>query len=49
MVASYLPGRRFIALGTDGFGCSDTRTALRAFFEVYRASVLSAALQALAY
>ncbi|MCX7052083.1 MAG: pyruvate dehydrogenase (acetyl-transferring), homodimeric type, partial [Proteobacteria bacterium] len=48
MVASYLPGRRFIALGTDGFGRSDTRTALRAFFEVDRASVVRAALQALA-
>jgi pyruvate dehydrogenase E1 component len=47
MVASYLPGRRFIALGTDGFGRSDTRTALRAFFEVDRASVVRAALQAL--
>ena len=48
MVASYLPGRRFIALGTDGFGRSDTRAALRAFFEVDRASVVRAALQALA-
>ena len=48
MIASYLPGRRFIALGTDGFGRSDTRTALRAFFEVDRASVVRAALQALA-
>jgi pyruvate dehydrogenase E1 component len=47
MVASYLPGRRFIALGTDGFGRSDTRTALRAFFEVDRTSVVRAALQAL--
>ena len=40
--------RRYVTLGTDGFGRSDTRTALRAFFEVDRASVVRAALQALA-
>ena len=48
MIASHLPGRRFIALGTDGFGRSDTRAALRAFFEVDRASIVRAARQALA-
>ncbi|MFN7271357.1 MAG: alpha-ketoglutarate dehydrogenase, partial [Gammaproteobacteria bacterium] len=48
MIASHLPGRRFIALGTDGFGRSDTRAALRAFFEVDRASIVRAAQQALA-
>jgi pyruvate dehydrogenase E1 component len=48
MVASHLPGRRFIALGTDGFGRSDTRAALRAWFEVDRASIVGAARQALA-
>jgi pyruvate dehydrogenase E1 component len=48
MIASYLPGRRFIALGTDGFGRSDTRAALRAWFEVDRASIVRAAQQALA-
>jgi pyruvate dehydrogenase E1 component len=47
MIASHLPGRRFIALGTDGFGRSDTRAALRAHFEVDRASIARAALQAL--
>jgi pyruvate dehydrogenase E1 component len=47
MVASHLPGRRFIALGTDGFGRSDTRSALRAWFEVDRASIVGAARQAL--
>ncbi|NBU24672.1 MAG: alpha-ketoglutarate dehydrogenase [Gammaproteobacteria bacterium] len=48
MIASHLPGRRFIALGTDGFGRSDTRAALRAYFEVDRASIVRAARQALA-
>jgi pyruvate dehydrogenase E1 component len=48
MVASHLPGRRFIALGTDGFGRSDTRAALRAYFEVDRASIIGAARLALA-
>jgi pyruvate dehydrogenase E1 component len=39
---------RFVALGTDGFGRSDTRSALRTFFEVDRHQVAIAALQALA-
>jgi pyruvate dehydrogenase E1 component len=47
MLSSYLPGRRFIVLGTDGFGRSDTRSALRQFFEVDRASIALAAVQAL--
>ena len=34
-------------LGTDGFGRSDTRSALRRFFEVDRHQVVLAALQAL--
>jgi pyruvate dehydrogenase E1 component len=38
----------FFALGTDGFGRSDTRAALRRFFEVDRYSIVLAALQALA-
>ncbi|MEZ5487823.1 MAG: alpha-ketoglutarate dehydrogenase [Steroidobacteraceae bacterium] len=36
----------FTALGTDGFGRSDTRTALRRFFEVDRQHVVLAALRA---
>jgi len=40
--------RRYVTLGTDGFGRSDTRDALRAFFEVDRASIVLAALKALA-
>jgi pyruvate dehydrogenase E1 component len=40
--------RRFEVLGTDGFGRSDTRERLRAFFEVNRYWVVLAALGALA-
>ncbi len=40
--------RRFHALGTDGFGRSDTRAKLREFFEVDRRWVALAALKALA-
>jgi pyruvate dehydrogenase E1 component len=38
---------RYLALGTDGFGRSDTRANLRRFFEVDRASIAVAALSAL--
>ena len=37
----------FTSLGTDGFGRSDTRTALRRFFEVDRYHVVVAALHSL--
>jgi pyruvate dehydrogenase E1 component len=37
----------FTALGTDGFGRSDTRAALRGFFEVSAAHIAVAALAAL--
>ncbi|MGO9741493.1 MAG: alpha-ketoglutarate dehydrogenase [Roseiarcus sp.] len=37
----------FTALGTDGFGRSDTRAALRAFFEVDAGHIVVAALSAL--
>jgi pyruvate dehydrogenase E1 component len=37
----------FVALGTDGFGRSDTRAALREFFEVNRKHIAVAALAAL--
>ena len=47
-VRAFLPqGRRYITLGTDGFGRSDTRAALRSFFEVDAASVVKAARFAL--
>lgn len=40
--------RRYVVLGTDGYGRSDTREALRGFFEVDRHFVTVAALKALA-
>ncbi len=40
--------RRYETLGTDGFGRSDTRSKLRAHFEVDRFNVVVAALKALA-
>ncbi|MGH9194213.1 MAG: pyruvate dehydrogenase (acetyl-transferring), homodimeric type, partial [Acidimicrobiia bacterium] len=39
---------RIVSLGTDGFGRSDTRAALRRFFEVDAACIAVAALNALA-
>ena len=41
-------GRRYVALGTDGYGRSDFRRKLREFFEVDRHFVTIAALRALA-
>ena len=38
---------RYVTLGTDGFGRSDTRAALRSFFEVDRHAIAAAALHAL--
>lgn len=46
-IAPYAP-RTFRSLGTDGFGRSDTREALRTFFEVDMPSVVIAVLSALA-
>jgi pyruvate dehydrogenase E1 component len=40
--------RRYVVLGTDGFGRSDRRSQLRSFFEVDRRFVALAALKALA-
>jgi pyruvate dehydrogenase E1 component len=40
--------RRYVVLGTDGFGRSDTREKLRQFFEVDRHYIAVAALKALA-
>jgi pyruvate dehydrogenase E1 component len=46
-IAPYLTGRRFLALGTDGMGRSDTREALRRFFETDAAHVVVAVLTTL--
>ena len=47
MIRNWVP-RRYTVLGTDGFGRSDTRVALRRFFEVDRHHVTVAALKSLA-
>ena len=47
-VARFVPDRPFIPLGTDGFGRSDTREALRRFFEVDAGHVVVAVLAGLA-
>jgi len=39
---------RYVTLGTDGFGRSDSRAALRRFFEIDRGHIVVAALKALA-
>jgi pyruvate dehydrogenase E1 component len=46
-IREFVPGR-FTVLGTDGYGRSDTRDKLRAFFEVRREYVVLAALKSLA-
>ena len=47
-IRAYLPaGRSYTTLGTDGFGRSDTRAALRNFFGVDAASIVKAALHQL--
>jgi pyruvate dehydrogenase E1 component len=46
-VREHIP-RRYVTLGTDGFGRSDYRVKLREFFEVNRYYVAVAALKALA-
>jgi pyruvate dehydrogenase E1 component len=44
-IRAFIPqGRSYLTLGTDGFGRSDTRAALRAFFGVDAASIVKAAL-----
>ena len=47
-IRAYVPiTRRYVTLGTDGFGRSDTRTALRDHFGVDAAHIRAAALKAL--
>ena len=45
-IRQWVPGR-YVVLGTDGFGRSDSREALRSFFEVDRHSIVLSALKAL--
>ncbi|MGH8760649.1 MAG: transketolase-like TK C-terminal-containing protein, partial [Burkholderiales bacterium] len=43
-IRAFLPeGRSYLTLGTDGFGRSDTRAALREFFGVNAQSIVNAA------
>jgi pyruvate dehydrogenase E1 component len=45
-IRAYLPaGRDYVTLGTDGFGRSDTRAALRAHFRVDAASIVQATVR----
>ena len=46
LIRAFVP-QRYVTLGTDGFGRSDTRKALREFFEVDRHSIVIASLRAL--
>jgi pyruvate dehydrogenase E1 component len=48
LIRPYVP-RKYVALGTDGFGRSDTRAALRAFFEVDARNIAVAALAAMGH
>lgn len=45
-IRAYVP-RRYVVLGTDGFGRSDTRAKLRHFFEMDRYNIAYAAIKAL--
>jgi pyruvate dehydrogenase E1 component len=48
-IRAFMPdGKKYTVLGTDGFGRSDTREHLRAFFEVDRYWIAQAAISALA-
>jgi pyruvate dehydrogenase E1 component len=46
-IRQWVPGR-YVTLGTDGYGRSDSRAALRGFFEMDRRYIVVAALKALA-
>jgi pyruvate dehydrogenase E1 component len=45
LIRAWVPGN-YLTLGTDGFGRSDTRSALRSFFGVDAASIAQAAVRA---
>src|SRR3954469_14684341 len=48
MIARWVPGGWWRALGTDGFGRSDTREALRRFFEIDAESIVATTIAELA-
>jgi pyruvate dehydrogenase E1 component len=48
-IRAFMPqGRKYLTLGTDGFGRSDTRAQLRAFFKVDAQHIAQVARKALA-
>ena len=47
LIAGFVP-KRYVALGTDGYGRSDTREALRSFFETDAPSIVVTVLSELA-
>ncbi|MGA0195923.1 MAG: pyruvate dehydrogenase (acetyl-transferring), homodimeric type, partial [Ilumatobacteraceae bacterium] len=46
-IARFVPGRTFVPLGTDGMGRSDTREALRSFFETDMPNIVLAVIASL--
>ena len=48
LIRPWVPQGKFIVLGTDGFGRSDTRSSLRRFFEVDAEHIALAAISGLA-
>jgi pyruvate dehydrogenase E1 component len=48
LIGSYVEDH-YVVLGTDGFGRSDTRTALRKFFEIDRHQIVLSALWGLVH
>src|SRR3954469_19116540 len=48
MITRWVPGDWYVALGTDGYGRSDTREALRRFFEIDAESITATVLAELA-
>ena len=47
-IRAFMPqGRHFVTLGTDGFGRSDTRAALRGYVGVDAASIVQATLKSI--
>ena len=47
LIRAWVPGK-YLTLGTDGFGRSDTRSALRSFFGVDAQGIAQAAVRAAA-
>ncbi len=47
LIAPWMPGR-YITLGTDGYGLSEARPALRSYFEIDPAHITASAMYALA-